>query len=379
MPISELHHPSHHRSWIEVNLKAMEENVRRLRGMVGDGVAIMPSVKADAYGHGAIATSHAVIAAGAERIAVATCEEGEELRAAGIRVPIQILGTSLPEEIARAVAADLIINAHEMDLARLDSLEAMKQRRRAVVHLMIDTGMGRLGILPEEASAVGVAVRQLPNIELEGVCMHFAQADDAEYSREQLNRFRKAIASLEEARVPLDVRHAAASSASILYPEARFQMIRPGAAVYGFLNPGWLQERFQPVPVLSWRCAVVQIKDYPPGHSLGYNRTFTTRRPTRVALLPLGYADGYLREFSNKAEVLIQGRRAPVVGMVSMDYTMVDVTELQDVHVGSEVTLIGKDGGDAVRVEDLARVADTIPYCITTRLGRRPGRCYVRI
>jgi alanine racemase len=155
-------------------------------------------------------------------------------------------------------------------------------------------------------------------------------------------------------------------------------MVRPGAATFGFLNPGWLQQRFPLVPALSWRCVVVQIKNEPAGASLSYNRTFTTKRPSRIAALPLGYADGYQREFSNKAHVLIRGKRAPVVGIVSMDYTLVDVTDLEDVSVGSEVTLLGKDGGEEIRVEELAAVANTIPYCITSRLGRRPGRCYVR-
>ncbi len=378
MPITDLSHPSHHRSWIEVDLSAIEENVRRLRDLVGPDVQLMPSVKADAYGHGAIAVTHALLAAGAGRIGVATCEEGEELRAVGIRAPIQILGTSLPEEVSRAVAAGLTINVHEMELARLVSLEAAKQQRRAVVHLMIDTGMGRLGILPEDAARAAAALQSLPHVTLEGVCMHFAQPDDETYSGEQLSRFGRALEALEQSATRMPLRHAAASAASILYPQARFEMIRPGAAVYGFLNPGRLRDRFPLVPALSWRCAVVQLKEYPAGASLGYNRTFTTERPTRIAVLPLGYADGYLRAWSNRAQVLIRGKRAPVVGMVSMDYTMVDVTDLSEVEVGSEVTLIGEDHGDRIALEELAALGETIPYCITTRLGRRPGRCYSR-
>ncbi len=352
--------------------------MRRLRKLVGPGVMIMPSVKADAYGHGAIAISHACVSAGADRIAVATCEEGEELRAAGVHVPIHILGTSLPEEIAGAVAAGLALNLHELDLAKVVSLEATKQDRRTVVHLMIDTGMGRLGIPPEQAPEAALAIKCMPNIELEGACMHFAQADDREYSMAQLDRFKHALEGLRRARVDLPLCHAAASTAAIFYPEARFDMIRPGAAVYGFLNPMNLRKQFPVIPALSWRCAVVQIKTYPAGASLGYMRSFTTSRESRIAILPLGYADGYPREVSNHAQVLIKGRRAPVVGMISMDYTMVDVTELEDVSVGSEVILIGRDGDDEICVEELAAHAGTIPYCITTRLGRRPGRCYVR-
>ncbi len=378
MPITELSHPSHHRSWIEVDLDAIAENVRRFQTLVGDGGEVMPCVKADAYGHGAVAVARSAVAAGATRMVVATCLEGEELRAAGITVPVHILGASLPEEVAPALAADLCLSLHDMDLARLVGLEAVKKNKVAAVHLKIDTGMGRLGILPEAAASAARQIAELPGVELAGVFMHFADAGDEAYSRQQLVRFNDARRVLTEAGVKAPRAHAAGSAAAILYPAARFRMIRPGAGIYGYHAPAWLGERFPLRPALSWKCVVVQLKDYPQGSSLGYNRTFTTRRPTRVAVLPVGYGDGYLRGFSNKADVLIRGRRAPVVGMISMDYVLADVTDLPEVQVGSEVTLIGADGGDRVTVEELAAHAGTIPYCITTGLGRRPGRCYVR-
>lgn len=378
MPMSVLSHPSYHRSWIEVDLNAIQENFRRFQALVGPTVAIMPEIKADAYGHGAVAVGKTLLEAGAERLVVATCLEGEELRSAGITAPIHILGASLPEEVPYAIAKDLSLSLHEMELATIISLEAVKQNKTAVVHLKIDTGMGRLGILPEEAPRAALQIARLPNLKLEAVFMHFADAGDESYSLYQLKRFHDAYCHLAEAGVHVPLRHAASSVAAILYPESHFDMIRPGAGIYGFHSPAWIAQRFPVVPALSWKCVVIQTKDYPPGSHLGYNRTFTTRRPTRVAVLPVGYADGYLREFSNRADVLIQGRRAPVVGMISMDYTMVDVTDLPEVAVGSEVTLIGENGGDRITVEELAAHANTIPYVITTCLGRRPGRCYVR-
>ncbi len=377
MPITELHHPSHHRSWIEVDLAAIAHNVARFCELIGGRGLVMPAIKADAYGLGAVQVAPAALAGGAARLAVATCMEGEELRAAGITAPIQILGASLPEEVERLVANDLIPSIHDLDLARLVSLEAVKQEKLVPVHLKIDTGMGRLGVLPHETVHAAAVIHDLPNIEIEGLFMHFAEPADEAYSLQQLKRFNEGRHLLEESGVRVPLRHAASSAAALLYPESRFDMIRPGAGTYGFLSPTWLQEKINLRPALAWRCVVVQLKDYPPGSSLGYNRTFTTRRPTRVAVLPVGYADGYLRKFSNRAHVLIHGRRAPVVGMISMDYTMVDVTEFPDIAVGTEVTLIGQDGDHKVTLEELADYADTIPYAITTGLGGRPGRCYL--
>ncbi len=378
MPLEDLPHPSHHRSWIEVDLDAVSENVRRFLRLAGEGGALMPAVKADAYGHGAVAVARETLRAGASRLAVASCQEGEELRAAGIGAPVLILGASLPEEVPRAVQHELGLGIHDLEIARLASLEGMRQSRRAVLHLKIDTGMGRLGILPENAVDAAREIAGLPNVTLEGVYMHFADATDEAYSREQLRRFRTAADALHDAGVRPPLLHAANSAGAILHPDARFDLIRPGAGVYGYHNPGWLRERCPLVPALSWRCAIVQLKDYPPGSHLGYNRTFTTRRPTRVAVLPVGYADGYLREFSNRADVLVAGRRAPVVGLISMDYAMADVTGIPDIHKGSVVTLLGADGEERITAEELASRADTIPYFITTGLGRRPGRCYIR-
>ena len=378
MSITALQHPSHHRSWIEVDLSALGRNVRRFCDLVADGIEVMPCVKADAYGHGAIATSRAAVMAGASRLVVATSQEGEELRAAGIEVPIHILGASLPEEVPRAIEENLTLSIHETEIARLVSLAAVKHQRQVPVHLKIDTGMGRLGILPEDVVAAAREIAHLPGLQLTGAFMHFADAGDEAYSVAQLARFKDACDALEGDGLQLPLCHAANSAAAVLYPDSHFQMIRPGAGIYGYHCPGWLQKRFPVEAVLSWRCVVVQLKDYPPGKSLGYNRTFTTRRPTRVAVLPVGYGDGYLRSFSNRADVLIHGERAPVVGMISMDYAMVDVTDLSGVEVGSHVTLIGQDGEGQISVEELAEHADTIPYCITTGLGRRPGRCYIQ-
>jgi alanine racemase len=220
-------------------------------------------------------------------------------------------------------------------------------------------------------------IADLPNLQFEGVFMHFADPSDDAYSRYQLSRFAAACAALERSGVTGFVRHAASSASCVLYPESRFDMIRPGSAVYGYMSPGSLRERFSVIPAMAWRSAVIQVKDYPAGSDLGYSRTFTTARPTRIAVLPVGYADGYGRAFSNRARVLVKGRRVPVVGMISMDYTMLDVTGIDDVHPGTVATLLGEDRGERVTPEELAEWGDTIPYCVTCGIGPRVGRQYL--
>lgn len=376
MPMKDLAHPSLHRTWVEIDPAAIRDNVRAFRRLVGPDRMIMPSVKANAYGHGAAAAARAALDGGADRLAVATCLEGQRLRESGIGVPIQVLGASFPEEVATCVRFNLTMSLHELYIARLASLAAVKAGTTIPVQFKIDTGMGRLGILPENAVQAATEVALLPGIRFEGVFMHFADASDVAYSRWQLERFRQASAYLEAAGIGGFMRHAAGSSAAVMFADSWFDMIRPGAAIYGYLSPAWLRDGFTLRQAMAWRSSVIQVKDYPPGSNLGYNRTFTTRRPSRVAVLPVGYADGYRREFSNRAWVLIRGRRAPVVGMVSMDYSMVDVTDLEGVDVGSIVTLLGQDGHDRITAEELAEWGATIPYCVTTGIGDRVGRLY---
>ena len=371
-----LPHPTLHRSWVEIDLAAITDNVRAFLSLPGVK-SVMPAIKADAYGHGALETARAALAGGASRLAVATCLEGQRLREGGIGVPIQILGACLPEEVRVAVKYNLTVSLHETYIADLVSIEAAKARTTIPIQFKIDTGMGRLGILPEKVVETARHVHSLPGLSFEGVFMHFADAADIEYSRWQLSRFASACRMLDGAGVTGFTRHAANSSGAVLHPEARFDLIRPGAGIYGYLSPDVLESRLPLAQAMSWHSTVIQIKDYPPGANLGYNRSFTTRRPTRVAVLPTGYADGYRRENSNRAMVLIRGMRCPVVGIVSMDYMMADVTEIDDLEVGAKATLLGENRGERIGTSELAIWSGTIPYCITTGVGARPGRLYI--
>ncbi len=376
MSSTKLPHPTLHRSWVEIDLQAVVDNLRFFRRFIGPKPLLMPAVKADAYGHGAVPIAKAAIAGGANRLAVATALEGQTLREAGIGLPIQILGATLPEEVNLAVRYNLILSVHDLYIARLAALAAHRENRAVPIHLKIDSGMGRLGILPENAVAAAAEIAAYPGIHLEGVFMHFADPADISYSRWQIDEFNRACRDLEQAGVKSFLRHASSSGAILLHPDAHFDMVRPGCGMYGYLSPGWLGQEHRLAPVMAWKSTVIQIKDYPPGRNLGYSRTYTTRRPTRVAVLPVGYADGFRREFSNRGYVLVRGHRAPVVGMVSMDYSIVDVTEIPDLEVGATATLLGSDQGSIINAEEMAEWGKTIPYCLTTGIGNRVGRYY---
>lgn len=376
MSMAELDHPSRHRTWIEIDLGAVTHNTQEFVRLVGPGCIVMPAVKADAYGHGAVRVARAVLAGGARRLAVATCLEGQTLREAGIGVPIQVLGAAFPEEVRTAVKYSLTLSLHELEIARLVSIEAALSGTLIPVQFKVDTGMGRLGILPENVAGSAMEIASLPGLRFEGVFMHFAEASDDAYSALQLQRFMDACAQLEHMGVHGVLRHAASTTAAVLYPHARLDMIRPGCGIYGYHSPAWLADLLPVRPAMTWKSAVIQVKEYPPGANLGYNRTFTTRRPTRVAVLPVGYADGYRREFANRAEVLLRGRRVPVVGMISMDYTMVDITGMDGIEPGAEAVLLGAQGEDRITAEELAEWGNTIPYCITSGIGPRVGRVY---
>jgi alanine racemase len=366
-------------TWVEVDLGAIAENCRRLKHLIGPDVELLASLKADAYGHGALRVARTVLHNGASRIGVATLSEAVPLRQAGIAAPILIFGYVPPWQMREAVRLGITVTIYS-----LEALEALSQAAQSLglpakAHLKIDSGMGRLGMraeAPEPIRQIALRARNLPGVELEGIYTHFACADstDQTHCRLQLARFNTVLADLEtiNARPPLV--HASNSAATLALPEARFGMVRCGIALYG-LDPSEevrLPDGFR--PALSFKTQIAQVKDVPAGECISYGCTFVTPRDMRIAAIPVGYADGFRRAPANWGEVLVHGQRVPLVGRVCMDQCMIDVSTLPDVAVGDEVVLIGQQGEERLTAEAVAARLGTISYEVVSEILARVPR-----
>jgi len=368
-----------HRVWAEIDLPALRRNIATVRREVGPLPRIMAVVKADAYGHGAVPVAWHALKSGCDALGVGDSAEALQLRESGITGPILILGAIIEEEIPKVVEADVAVSVHSPDLLDLLDDEGRRQHRLLRLHLKIDTGMGRLGASPQRASEIAREIQSRRNLELEGLCTHLSSAftANAAQTREQLDRFHEAVESLKAIGIRPPVIHAANSAGMLTFPESRFDMVRTGITLYG-LDPGLFRKLNIPLsPILSLKTRIAFLKGVPTGTPVGYEQTWRSARPTRIATCPVGYNDGYPRLLSNKAYALVRGRRVPVVGTVTMDYVMLDVGDLEETAVGDEVTLIGRDGVEEIRCDELAATIGTIPYEITCGLGRRVKRIYV--
>lgn len=358
----------------EVDLSILVSNLASIRRRVG-GRKVMAAVKADAYGHGLEAVGRRLEKAGVDYLAVAFVEEGVRLRRAGVKIPVLVL-TALEDE-GEAVRQGLTVTVYsERVVPRLERA-ASGLRRKVRVHLDVDTGMGRIGVPPDQALAVAKRILASDHLVLEGVYTHFSASDDPKdpYTARQLRVFREVLESWRREGLPRPLVHAANSGAVMHVPESWFDMVRPGIALYGY-GPG--QDPFPGVrPVLSWRTEVFHLKTVTRRTGIGYGHTYTAAPGRMIATLPVGYADGYNRLLSNRGTVLVKGRPVPVVGRVSMDQITVDVTGIGGVEVGTEVTLIGGRGEARVTAADLARLCGTIPYEVLCGIGRRVRRVYV--
>lgn len=338
-------------------------------------------VKADAYGHGAVAISHQAVRSGVSALGVGTSSEALELRRAGLRVPILVLGTLLDDELVPCLLHDVEFGLHATDRARSLDREARQLGRIARVHLNVDTGMGRLGVPPHLGLDLLRVILDSSNLELAGIMTHLAPTNGAQDDacREQMERFEAVLAEAREAGLgPAIDRawvHAANSAALFTGLTPLYDTVRAGIAAYGAL-PSQLPGADKLQPVLSLHSQVVFLKDVPAGTPVGYGGTWTTERPTRIATLAVGYADGLPWALGNRGEVLIGGRRAPIIGRISMDYTTVDVGHLPGVEVGAIATWIGSNGGAELRLEQVAELAGTIPYELCCAIGPRVSRVF---
>ena len=375
---------AHHRATrAEIDLQAFRHNFQNLRSHISPQTRIIAVVKADAYGHGALPCARVAVECGADYLGAGVIEEGIELRQSGLDAPILILGSIFPNEAEDLVRHDLATIVCTLPLAQALAKEAEKQNKTASVHIKVDTGMNRLGVLPENLPELLNQIRNLPNLKIEGVSTHFASADDEVLSitQAQLKKFQASLAYLKQNDRPLI--HCSNTSALFKFPESHFDMVRPGLILYGALPSPSLQavlsekENLSPFkPVMQWKSRIILVKSIAKGQPVSYSGSFTTQRGSLIATLPVGYADGLHRSLSNKMDVLIRGKRAPQIGNICMDMTLIDVTEIQDVQAGDEVVLFGKQEDHTITVDEMATKGGTIPYEILCNVGKRVPRIY---
>mgnify|MGYP001411116250 CR=1 FL=1 len=364
------------RAEARIDLAALRDNCRELKSRLADGVELCPVLKADAYGHGVLHCVGAVAEAGADRIAVATAGEAVQVRSVAPEMPLLVLGALAPGEVEMAVSAGADVAAWEPGFLAALGGQAAASGRVVGVHVKYDTGMGRLGTRdPELVLELARTATSHPNLRLAAVWTHFATADEEDTSFRDLQRDRMAeLAERARREFPGVKVHAANSAALIADPSCHFDMVRPGVATYGMDPFGVDPSRHGLAPVLSLHSWVASVKEFAPGDSAGYGRTWTAAEETRVAAIPVGYGDGVRRGLSNRGEVLIRGRRYPISGTVSMDNITVDVGPDSDVKVGDEVTLIGTQGDETILAEEVAVPLETINYEVTCGISPRVPR-----
>lgn len=363
-------------TWVEIDLGAIANNTRRILARLGPQVELMAVLKADAYGHGAVKVGRTVLNNGGHWLGVACLGEAIDLRRAGIDAPILNLGFTPAWQARDAVRHDVTSTVYAADVAEALARAARDLGRTARVHVKVDTGMGRLGLLPDEAVPFVARLHELEGLEVDGLFSHLAAADEEDlgYTRMQLARFEGVVQALR-ARGQLPPRvHIANSAAALRLPESHYTMVRVGIALYG-LSPS--EETPCPpdlAPVLAFKCQVAQVKDLPPGSAIGYGCTYRTMRSSRIAVIPVGYADGFRRAPRTWEYVLVRGQRAPLVGRVCMDQTMIDVTDIPGVREGDEVVLIGSQGRESLTADDVARQLGTVNYEVVSQILARVPR-----
>jgi alanine racemase len=374
--------PSDHRpTWAEVNLDALAANFHIVRERVGSQVSVMAVVKANAYGHGAVECARRLEAEGADWFGVALPEEGIELRNSGVTKPILCLAGFWSGQATACIERNLVPVAYRLDLIEAFDRAARERGIIADVHVKVDTGMARLGVRFDEVPEFALALKSFPNIRVDGLMTHFAAADEPScgpLTKDQIQRFENALAAFREHGFQPTYHHLANSAAIFGQPTAWGTMVRPGGVLYGLwrdiLSPADRDENLQ--AVMSLHSRITLLKWVPPGETVGYGCTFEASRKTLVATIPIGYDDGYMRALSNRGHAIIRGVFATVIGRISMDLTLIDVTNVPGVQVDDDVILMGREEELAVTAEDLARTAGTLSYEVTCGISERVPRVY---
>lgn len=361
-------------TWAEINLENLSYNFFQIKKLLSSSTKVMVTVKADAYGHGLIPVSRKLVSCGVDFLGVASIDEGIALRKAGIKLPILVMGLVLKKDLSPISSYGLTTTVCDEDLASALNNKARALGKRVNVHIKVDTGMGRIGVPPQDAGELVKNIQKMKNLRIEGLFTHFAFADmNKEFTLYQLDLFDKLINKLKNTGIHIPLIHAANSIGLIDYRKSHFNMVRPGLVIYGLHPKENMKINFK--PVLGLKTKIVFVKKVPKGSGISYGHDYITKRNTTIVTLPIGYGDGYPRNLSNRSPVLIAGKRFKVSGRVCMDQIMVDVGPLP-VKVGDEAVLIGTQKKDKITTEELANLSGTIPYEIVCGLGSRVPRVY---
>lgn len=362
--------------WAEVNLQTLKDNYSKLQ--VFTQSKMMPIVKADAYGHGLIPVVKTLLECGAERFGVALLEEALEIKAVFPGLTVMVIGATELDHSDTLVKEEIIPAIFQLSHAQALSEAAVKQNRTARLHIKIDTGMNRIGFREKDFGDI-LKIAALPNLFIEGIFTHLATADqrDLTFAREQLKHFQSLYNKLKKAGLTIPIRHAANSAAILQFPESHFELVRPGISLYGLIPSSQIGGVVGLEPVMAWKAKVSYVKEIKTGETVSYGRTFQAAYPTRVATIPVGYADGLRRALSNQGEMLIHGRRSTMIGRICMDQTMLEVTKIPGVEVGDVVTILGKDSYDQITATEMAEWLETISYEVVCGISKRVPRVYL--
>lgn len=367
--------------WLEIDLDNLTNNIQEIRRYVGNDTLIMAIVKANAYGHGADVCGKIFLENGADRLGVSILSEGLALRKAGIDAPILLLNFTHPDQYKELVKYDLIQTIYKYEDAKLLSEEAGKLGKKAKIHIKIDSGMNRIGFLPNEKAVESIInITKLPHIEVEGIYTHFSNADetDKSHTERQFESFKRILDKLDESNIDIPIKHVANSATILDLPEYKLDMVRPGIILYGHYPSEFVNQDVMDIkPASTLKSKISNIKELDKGAGIGYGQTFITKRKSKIATLPIGYADGYSRILSQKADVSINNKRVPILGNICMDQLMVDITDIDNLDSNDEVVLFGYSHKSEPTVEELAEILGTINYELLCMISMRVPRIYI--
>lgn len=370
------------RAWAEIDLDAIAHNTREIKKLTGSKVEMMGVVKADAYGHGVLEVVRTLLDNGVTQLAVSMLDEAIQIRKMGIDVPILVLNYTDPARADEIIHNRVTQTVFSTDLAQALSIAAVRLGKDVRIHVKVDTGMTRVGFIPGYNAVRNIMeISRLPGIILEGIFTHFASADESDksYTLMQFERFMNLCTELTRAGIHIPVKHVCNSAGILQYPEMHLDIVRPGIILYGLYPSREVAGKIDLRPAMTLKANVIFVKDVDKDTYVSYGRTFRTDRKSRIATIPIGYADGYTRLMSNKGRMLVNGEYAPVIGRICMDQCMLDVTDLKhDVHVGDEVVIFGKQNGSCISVDEIADQVGTINYELVCIIGKRIPRVYLK-